>query len=158
VRVQVAQEQDIVGWLVLAAEVESLFGPLRDDPAFRRALERNIARGTAFCVRAADGPPGTRLLGGLLFSPARPDEGEHEIGWLAVSAECRRCGVGRLLVEHALGPVERPATIAVVTFAEESEAGQVAQRFYRSLGFELSDREAPGPDGRARRVLRRTLT
>ena len=50
-RVHVATPQDIPAWLALAAEVEAQFGPLVDNPGFVRALEKNIARETAFCVR-----------------------------------------------------------------------------------------------------------
>jgi hypothetical protein len=72
-RVQVAAYRDVRGWLDLVAEVEPLFGGMLDDPAFYQALLRNVARRTAFCVRAADGPPGAPLAGGLLVSPRRPD-------------------------------------------------------------------------------------
>jgi ribosomal protein S18 acetylase RimI-like enzyme len=102
-RVETADDRDYDRWLDLAADVEPLFGPLRDDPDFRRALVTNITRGTAFCVREDDGPPGARLVGGLLLSPARPDRPEYRIGWLAVGPVWRRQGIGRRLVEHALG-------------------------------------------------------
>ena len=49
--VQRAEPEDMPGWLALAAEVEPLFGPLVNDAGFRGALRKNIARGTAFCVR-----------------------------------------------------------------------------------------------------------
>lgn len=35
-----ATMEDIRGWLELAAEVESLFGPMVDDPNFTLALEK----------------------------------------------------------------------------------------------------------------------
>jgi hypothetical protein len=41
-----AGPHDIPAWLALAAQVEPLFGPHVDDPGFRRALHRDIARGT----------------------------------------------------------------------------------------------------------------
>jgi hypothetical protein len=37
------------------------------DPGFHTALERNIARQTAFCIREQDGPSGALLMGALLF-------------------------------------------------------------------------------------------
>ena len=152
--VQTAQLPDYDRWLDLAREVEPLFGPLRDDPTFRRALLANIERGTAFCIREEDGPPGAPLAGGLLFSPARPDRPEHRIGWLAVGHAWRRRGLGRLLVEHALGRVAPPAPVAVVTFDGASEAARVARRFYERLGFRPAEPAAPGPEGGARRVYR----
>jgi hypothetical protein len=78
-RVQIAHPDDIPPWLTLAAEVEPLFGPMVGDPAFHAALRKNIDRGTAFCVRVEDGPPGASLMGGMLFSPYPP---QYEIGWL----------------------------------------------------------------------------
>jgi len=67
-QIALAQSADIPAWLDLAAEVEPLFGPMVADPAFHAALERNIARQSAFCIREQDGAPGTPLMGALLFS------------------------------------------------------------------------------------------
>jgi GNAT superfamily N-acetyltransferase len=156
-RVDTAQDRDYDPWLDLATEVEPLFGPLRGDAGFHRALRNNIARGTAFCVREGDGPPGVPLLGGLLFSPARPDRPESRIGWLAVGAAWRRRGIGRLLVEHALGLVETPGSVSVVTFGDDGEAGRAAARFYERLGFQFAGAAPPGPDEGARRIFRRDL-
>lgn len=61
--VRIARPEDIPAWLALAAEVGPMFGPLVNDPGFVRALEKNIGRQTAFCVREADGPPGAPLIG-----------------------------------------------------------------------------------------------
>ncbi len=103
--VVVAQLEDIPAWLLLAAEVEPLFGPLVDDAHFLGALRRNIERGTAFCVREPGGCADIALPGGLLFSPKPP---VYTIGWLAVAQRCRRQGIGQRLVEYALGLVEPP--------------------------------------------------
>lgn len=35
---------------------------------FVQALEKNIDRGSTFCLRENDGSPSTRLIGGILFS------------------------------------------------------------------------------------------
>jgi ribosomal protein S18 acetylase RimI-like enzyme len=154
-RVETARVQDYGRWLDLATEVESMFGPLRDNPAFQRALLANIERGTAFCVREQDGPPGARLLGGLLLSPARSDRPEYRIGWLAVGKAWRCRGIGQMLVEHALDLAEPSAPISVVTFWDNSEASRVASRFYERLGFQPAEEAAPGPEGGVRRVFRR---
>jgi len=69
-RVDIATEADIPGWLDLAAEVEPLFGPLVHDPIFNRALLKNIRRGTAFCIRENDGPPGSPYIFDLVTPPA----------------------------------------------------------------------------------------
>jgi GNAT superfamily N-acetyltransferase len=152
--VRVAQAADIPTWLVLAAEVEPLFGPLVSEPSFLRALTRNIERGTAFCVREADGPPGAPLLGGLLFSPHPP---VYTIGWLAVTGPHRRRGIGRSLVEHALSLVQTPAEVMVTTFGADDPPGIPARRFYGRMGFRAAEPAPSGPDGHARQVFRRTM-
>jgi GNAT superfamily N-acetyltransferase len=149
--VRTAQPEDIPAWLDLAAEVEPLFGPMVDDPAFHRALERNVARGTAFCVREADGPPGAPLLGGLLFSPKPP---RYTIGWLAVTGSYRRRGIGRQLIAHVLCLVEAPAEVVVTTFGEGCPAGEPARRFYVRMGFHAAERAPDGPEGGSRQVFR----
>jgi GNAT superfamily N-acetyltransferase len=156
-RVQIAGDEDVRSWLDLAAEVEPLFGPMLDTPEFHEALRRNIGRGTAFCVREGDGPPGASLMGGLLFSPRRPDRPEYRIGWLAVAERWRRLGVGRHLVEHVFALVELPATLSVVTFGADVAAGQSARRFYERLGFSPAEAAPPGPEGGSRQVYRRAL-
>lgn len=152
--VRVAQAADIPAWLVLAAEVEPLFGPLVNEPSFQRSLTRNIERGTAFCVREADGPPGTSLLGGLLFSPHPP---VYTIGWLAVTQPHRRHGIGRSLIEHALSLVQTPAEVVVTTFGADNPAGIPARRFYEWMGFRAAEPAPSGPDGSARQFYRRTM-
>ena len=62
--VRLASEQDAVGFIVLAGEVEHWFGAMVD-PGFRTVIDRHIRRATAL---AAVIPGETDLLGGLLFS------------------------------------------------------------------------------------------
>ncbi|HEU4326807.1 MAG TPA: TatD family hydrolase [Roseiflexaceae bacterium] len=128
-----ACRDDIPAWLALAAEVEPLFGPMVGEPAFHSALERNIDRGTAFCVRTDDGPPGAPLLGGLLFSASHAPE--YRIGWLAVSAAARRQGIGRALAERALALTPLGAELSVVTFGADQPGAEPARAFYQRLGF-----------------------
>ncbi len=146
-----ATSEDIPGWLALAAEVEPMFGPLVGDPSFRGALERNVGRGSAFCVREGDGPPGAPLEGGLLFSAHPP---EYRLGWFAVAERARRRGVGRALARHTLGLVARPAHVSVVTWGEDVLWAQGARRFYESLGFSPAEMIEPAPDGTTRQVYR----
>jgi ribosomal-protein-alanine N-acetyltransferase len=59
--------------------------------------------------------------------------GEAEIQALAVSASCRRCGLGRQLIEAAL---ERLSAQAVrMVFLEVRASNEGAQAFYRQLNF-----------------------
>jgi GNAT superfamily N-acetyltransferase len=149
-----ARPEDIPAWLALAEEVEPLFGPMVDDPAFHRALWRNVDRGTAFCVREGDGPPGAPLLGGLLFSPKPP---VYTIGWLAVTERCRRRGIGHRLVEHVLGLAEPPAEFVVTTFGADHPEGEPARRFYARMGFRPAEAAPDGPNGGSRQIFRRTI-
>ncbi len=141
-RVEKASIDDIPSWLSLAAEVEPLFGPMVDDPGFHKALWGAIECGGAFCVREADGPPGTALMGAIMFSGSGSS---YKIGWLAVAKRSRRNGVGRRLMELVLALAVPPATITVNTFREEEQEGQPARRFYESFGFRPGElRESHG--------------
>ena len=152
--VVVAQLEDIRAWLHLAREVESLFGPMSNDPVFQRALQKNIDRGTAFCIREADAPPGVSLLGGLLFSPKPPI---YTIGWLAVTQSCRRQGIGLRLMKQVIGLVEVPAELVVTTFGMGTPAGEPARRFYERLSFHAAEPAPNGPEGGSRQVFRRIM-
>lgn len=154
VEVCVAQRQDISAWLELAAEVEPLFGPLVGDPDFVRALRKNVDRGTAFCVREADGPPSAPLLGGMLFSPRPP---VYSIGWFAVAQHYRRRGIGRKLIEHAFSLAELPAEFVVTTFGPDILEGLPARRFYERMGFHPAEPAPDGPEGGSRQVFRRLI-
>lgn len=153
-RVVVAQPEDTPAWLNLAAEVEPLFGPMVDDPSFHRVLHKHIGRGTAFCVRDADGPPGVPLLGGLLFSPKPPI---YRIGWLVVAQQHRRHGIGQRLIEHVVGLAEIPAEFVVTTFGGDNPAGQPARHFYERMGFRAAETAPNGPEGGSRQVFRRII-
>lgn len=152
--VAIAERQDNAGFLSLAAEVEHLFGPMVNEPHFLDSLRRNIARGTAFCVREKGGPPGAPLMGGLLFSAKPP---VYTIGWLVVAERHRHTGVGTLLVEHAVGLVRPPAEMVVTTFGADVDEGRPARRFYERLGFRPAEMAPPGPEGGSRQVYRRTF-
>ena len=150
--VVVAQVGDFSSWLSLAAEVEFLFGPMVNEPNFRQVLDKNISRGTAYCVREGGGKVSVPLLGGLLFSPKPP---KYTIGWLAVARQYRRRGIGHRLVKYVFGLVQPPAEMIVTTFGEDIEAGRPARRFYRKLGFHPAEMAPDGPEGGSRQIYRR---
>ncbi|MEY9948359.1 GNAT family N-acetyltransferase [Kitasatospora sp. GAS1066B] len=150
-KIVTAVHADIPSWMSLAAEVEELFGPLVDDPGFQAALVRNIERGTALCVRAAEGRAGSALAGGLLFSARHP---HYEITWLAVEGKARGRGIGRLLVDAALRAfTSPPCTVDVTTFGPD-HPGSGARLFYEELGFEPT---AQLCEGGSRQVYRLRL-
>ena len=153
-QVMSACEEDIPAWLILAREVEPLFGvPLSVDEGFHLALRRNIQRGSAFCVREQDAPAGAALCGGLLFSSKHAPT--YELGWLAVGTAWRRMGVGRALVAHAMTLITPPAELIVTTFVDDDPGGAPARRFYQDLGFEPAERiTVQSPPGAARQRFR----
>src|SRR6185295_17219422 len=101
--VRLATIADIVSWLEIAHEVESLFGPM---PMFDVTLKNNIARGTALC--SDDGVGG--VVGGLLLGGEAPD---HWIRWLAVRRSTRGQRIGEALVEKAMARCPAPCTISL---------------------------------------------
>jgi GNAT superfamily N-acetyltransferase len=123
-RVVLAQPADSPAWLNLAAEVEFLFGPMVAERGFHAALERNIARHMAFCIREQDGAPGRPLMGGLLFSATHAPH--YEIGWLAVAQRWRRQGVAQLLVEHCVRLIQPPAELSGGPQTEGQNTAQTA--------------------------------
>ncbi len=154
-QIALAQPVDLPAWLALAAEVEPLFGPMVADPGFHAALERNIVRQTALCIREQDGPPGTPLMGALLFSATHAPH--YTIGWLAVAQRWQRQGVAQMLVEHCFRLIQPPAELSVVTFGADTLAGRPARRFYERMGFQAAEAAPNGPEGGSRQVFRRQV-
>jgi GNAT superfamily N-acetyltransferase len=153
--VALAQPTDIAAWLDLAAEVESLFGPMVADPGFRAALERNMERQTAFCIREQDGAPGMPLMGALIFSARHAPH--YTIGWLAVAERWRRQGVARTLVMHCFQLIQPPAELSVITFGEDHVAGRPARQCYARMGFQAAEAAPNGLEGGTRQVFRLQL-
>jgi GNAT superfamily N-acetyltransferase len=146
-KVVTATGLDTAAWLELAASVEHLFGPMAREPGFHAALARNLARGTALCIRRGDGAAGTPLDGGLLFSTRA---GSPAVGWLAVAEARRGRGVGTALMAEALRRfVSFPCVVEVETFGDD-HPGRAARRFYERLGFEAGPAADPGPEGGSR--------
>lgn len=155
--VRSACDADIPAWIVLAREVEGLFGAaFADTEEFQAILRRKIGEGLAFCVCEQDGAPGAPLCGGLFFSTKhRP---LYKIGWLAVAEQWRRSGVGQALVRHAFTLVIPPAEVTVVTFTAETPGGEPARRFYEQLGFAPAERlPREGPNGETRQIYRKVI-
>lgn len=154
-KVELAQPLDVEAWLVLAKEVEPLFGPMVGEPSFHRALQKNIERSTACCVRKHGGAPGAMLLGGLLFSVNPPT---CEIGWLAVTKDYRRQGIGQQLVQYVIQSINKPATISVTTFGPENSAGAAARGFYEHMAFTPKEKAPDGPEGKSRQIFQRYVS
>jgi GNAT superfamily N-acetyltransferase len=153
-KVYIATNDDFENWLKLAQEVESLFGSLVNEPKFHNALNKCIKEKRAYCIRENDELPGSKIIGGLLFSKKHPI---YTIGWLAVSKSKRRLGVGTLLLEYALSQVKKPAELLVTTFGEDSIDGLPARNFYSKHGFKYYKYADIGPEGNSRILLKKDL-
>lgn len=156
-RVVNATMDDLNGWLELASEVEYLFGPMVSDPNFIQALEKNINQNSAFCVRENDGLPGSRLLGGILFSASNAPR--YKVGWLSVSAQARNKGIATALLRHILKLIDVPAEVVVTTFGYDIPDGQPARKLYQKFGFVPLDELIPnGPEGGSRQKFKLVVT
>ena len=144
--VREATREDVASWLEIVREVEPLFGPM---PDFEAVLLRNIGRGTALCIRDANG----QVLGGVLRQ-APPDA---RINWLAVRASARRRGVGRALVADVLGRCHPPCEVLVETFGADNAEGRPARALYESFGFVPAEHLPNGPEGGSRQRFRLQL-
>ncbi len=151
-KVQIATRADIPGWLDLASQVEFLFGPMVDQPAFQNALRKNIDRESAYCVREQDRSAGAPLMGGLFLS-FRPSE--YHIVWLSVDEQRRRMGIGTVLLAHVFDLIKPPAELFVTTFGEDNPEGQPARQFYKKMGFEPFAEAPPGPEGGSREIFQK---
>ena len=146
-----ATQADFDAWLALAAEVEHLFGPMVSDEHFHGALRAGFSRGTAWCIRVDDGPPGTALVGGMLFAKRPPG---YEIAWLAVASAHRRFGAGIALVRHAQSLTPAGGELTVVTFGADVVEGAPARRLYERAGFIPAEMLGNGPEGGSRQLFR----
>ncbi|MGW5127848.1 GNAT family N-acetyltransferase [Streptomyces sp. NPDC004069] len=152
--VRLAREQDLPGFVGLAAQVEHWFGPMVEDPGFRSAVDRHIRRSAALVAVSS----GSGLLGGLLFGAKPPT---YHVHWLVVSEKARGKGVGGALMADATRRfVLGPGSIEVVTFGADHPGAVAsgARAFYERLGFTPAEATDPGPEGGSRQIYRRTVT
>lgn len=128
----VATERDFRPWLNLAAEVEDLFGTMVADTDFLKALQRNLDRGTAICIRSDEEDASYQLVGAALFSYK---EEILKITWLAVGKNYRRKGVARKLIDRIFELAPGARLVLVETFTDSCQAGNSARELYLGYGF-----------------------
>ena len=121
---------DLDAWIELAREVEPLFGPMADEPAFQEGLRQAISDNTAFCIRSDPNENDRSIKGGIVISID-----SNEIAWLAVSKQHRGMGYGRQLLQYAIGKLNRQESIFVQTFHESVSEGKTARKLYLNFGF-----------------------
>ena len=137
---------EIKDWLLLAGEVEPLFGPMVDDPNFSDALRQAFDKGTALSAKSPE--PENALAGGVVVDPS-----ENEIAWLAVSKARQRQGVGDLLLKGGLDLLSRTRPVKVVTFAPGPGQAEAALGLYRKHGFIFHSHSGLNPAGLAVQTL-----
>ena len=109
-----ATDDDFGAFIELAGEVEDLFGPMVDEPAFHDAVRRNISRRSALLARDSLGTPG----GGLLFSPHHHPT--YAVRWFVVAKRYRSKGLGEALLAEAFCKwVKPPCTVEMVSFGPD---------------------------------------
>ena len=117
-----ARECDIEEWMALAERVKENF-PGFEAESYRETVLRNMARGSALCVRVNG-----KMAGILLFSM------KHNcLSYMAVAPEYRRTGVGSALIARMLHLME--GEIRVDTFREGDPMGEAPRALYRRFGF-----------------------
>lgn len=126
-------------WLNLTREVEPLFGPMVEDPVFRKSLMLCIQEKHAFCVSDEDH---TNLLGGILIDPK-----ENEILWLAVTRKARGRGIGQALLIEALANLDLQRSVFVQTYDPSIPDGRAAVLLYEKAGFSISRDAGDNPAG-----------
>ncbi|MBN1545281.1 MAG: GNAT family N-acetyltransferase [Syntrophaceae bacterium] len=140
--IQVSVPEDFDSWLILAGEVEHLFGPMCNIPEFRNALKSAILESRAFCVKSCFTGRPTVLEGGIVISHS-----PNTIAWLAVARSSQNQGIGSALVAHALSIFQEKGPVYVQTFAPSCPEGLSARKLYRRAGFNDLEPKEPTPAG-----------
>lgn len=133
---------DFDAWILLAREVEPLFGPMADEIDFQEALRQAISLHTAFCIYSEPNGDNKNLFGGVVISKET-----NEIAWLAVSKQSRGNGYGRKLIEFAISELNPRKNIFVQTFDKSVPEGKVARNLYLDFGFTDIKDGGPNPAG-----------
>lgn len=128
--IQYARLDDFDAWIELAREYEHLFGPMADILSFRNAIKEAILCEAAFCIGSQSDKKNSELKGGIVISKET-----NEIAWLAVSEKYRGEGLGRKLLEFAIGRLDPQKHILIETFDESVPEGLAARKLYSSSGF-----------------------
>ena len=121
---------DYNAWLLLAKEVEPLFGPMVEDVDFQEALKKVLADKTAFCINSDSDKIDKTIKGGIIISKE-----SNEIAWFAVSKIYRGMGYGRALLEFAIDNLNTKEDIFVQTFDKSISEGKAARKLYLDFGF-----------------------
>lgn len=120
--------EDIEKWMNLVTQVRWNFPGLETEEALnehRDTVLRFMGKRQAICVKEAD-----EIAGVMLFS-----RGHNMICCLAVSPAYRRRRVASMLMDEALGNLDRTKEISVSTFRADDEKGPAPRALYEKYGF-----------------------
>lgn len=123
------ETEDLGRWMQLVREVRWILPGLETEKALdehEQTVLKFMRKRQALCVKK-DG----EVAGVLLFSRNR-----NMICCLAVSKDYRRQGIASMLMEKALGELDRSRDITVSTFRAGDDKGIAPRALYRKLGFE----------------------
>lgn len=149
--IRCATPRDLSSFFELAREVEPLFGPMVDDPAFHAGMLAAMEACEVLC--AEDEEQGESLTGGIAVS-----RDINSIIWLAVRETCRGRGIGGLLLERALQELDSTRPVRVTTFDGTAAAGRAARRLYERQGFVEVESGGSNPAGLPTVVMERAAS
>jgi GNAT superfamily N-acetyltransferase len=124
--VRVLELSDYQDWLVLAAQVEHLFGAMTNSDDFRAAIKECIKNNDAYGIENVD----NTLVGIIALN--RED---NEISWLVVDEKYRGKSFGKQLITKAIEELSSNGDIYVQTFAKDIEEGKAVRYLYEKQGF-----------------------
>lgn len=142
VSVHVSDLFDMPGWLLLAREVEPLFGPMTEKTEFFEEMSKAILAGNAFCIRDDSNRENCGLCGGIVISRET-----NSIAWFVVDSRYRNMGLGKKLLKEALRSLNQSAAITVNTFDSSAPEGDPARKVYLSFGFVETSQGPVNPAG-----------
>jgi len=129
---------DYDAWIELAREVEPLFGPMADSPAFQEGIKNCILSHDAYGIENEE-----KELAGIIAL----DRANNEILWLAVKSELRGKKFGGKLVQKALEELGPGGDIYVRTFTGDISEGRAARAVYAGNGFTDLEEAGENPAG-----------
>ena len=138
--------EDVHAWLVIAKEVEYLFGPMVGEQAFHDGIRESILAGNAFCLEV-DGWG----IGGIVAV----DRENNEIGWLAVRRACRGNHYGEKLLEKAVAELDAGRPMIVQTFSGRIKEREGARKLYQKFGFKDDRDGGKNPAGYETVIMKR---
>ena len=132
INVGYAVMDNLKSWMALIDLVRWNFpglGTQEEIDAYKKTVEKNIARKSAICALAKD-----KVVGFLLFSTKY-----NMLSHMAVHPEYRRKKIASRMIKLMLNDLDRSQDIIVLTFREDDEKGAAPRALYKSFGFEAGE-------------------